>query len=101
MYPHERSLVKRMEGRPFAILGVNSDGSAERLREVLAEHRLPWRSWVDGAPGGPIARAWNVTAWPTVYLIDHEGVIRARDPQELDALVDELVAAAERAPAPR
>jgi hypothetical protein len=25
MYPHERSLVKRLEGQPFALLGVNSD----------------------------------------------------------------------------
>ena len=27
MYPHERSLVKKMEGKPFVLLGVNSDGT--------------------------------------------------------------------------
>ena len=25
MFPYERSLVKRMENRPFALIGVNSD----------------------------------------------------------------------------
>ena len=25
MYPHERSLVKTLEDKPFALLGVNSD----------------------------------------------------------------------------
>jgi len=31
MYPHERSLVQKMEGKPFALIGVNSDqkGRAE------------------------------------------------------------------------
>ena len=24
MYPHERSLVQKMEGKPFALVGVNS-----------------------------------------------------------------------------
>ena len=27
MYPHERSLVKRLEGKPFVLLGINSDDS--------------------------------------------------------------------------
>ncbi len=99
MYPHERSLVARMKDRPFAILGVNSDGSAETLRAILAKNKLPWRNWVDGDTDGPIGRAWNVSAWPTTYLIDHRGVIRGRDAHgaELDRLIDALVLEAERA----
>ena len=31
MYPHERSLVKRLENEPFALIGVNSDTDLERL----------------------------------------------------------------------
>ena len=32
MYPHERSLVKRLENKPFALLGVNSDRDREALK---------------------------------------------------------------------
>jgi hypothetical protein len=35
MYPHERSLVKRLEGKPFALLGINSDPSQKVLKEVI------------------------------------------------------------------
>ena len=28
---------------------------------------------------GPIAKKWNVSAWPTVYLIDAQGVIRYKE----------------------
>ena len=77
MYPHERSLVKKLEGKPFALIGVNSDQSRDQLKKVIADEKMTWRSWFDG-PGtsGPIATAWNVRGWPTLYVIDHKGVIR-------------------------
>jgi hypothetical protein len=93
MYPHERSLVKRLEGKPFALLGVNSDPKP-KLREVMKKENITWRSWWDGGnTDGPIARAWNVTAWPTIYVLDHQGVIRFKGPREhaLDQAVDRLL----------
>ena len=36
MYPHERSLVARMKGKPFTILGVNSD-PAERYKKAVKD----------------------------------------------------------------
>ena len=78
MYPHERSLVKRLEGKPFVILGVNSDPK-DRLKRTIAKEKMTWRSWWDGGKtGGPIAKQWNVSGWPTLYLIDHKGVIRQK-----------------------
>jgi hypothetical protein len=29
MYPHERSLVNRLAGKPFVLLGINSDDDRE------------------------------------------------------------------------
>jgi peroxiredoxin len=96
MYPHERSLVKRMEGKPFALLGINSDPK-DRLREVLKKENITWRSWWDGGDTrGAIAKAWNVKGWPTTYVLDGKGVIRykhVRDKQmdqAVDALLKEL-----------
>ena len=43
MYPHGRSLVKRLDGQPFALIGVNSDPDREALKKRVAEERLTWR----------------------------------------------------------
>jgi hypothetical protein len=100
MYPHERSLVKRLEGKPFALLGVNSDTDKARLKKRLAAEKITWRSFWNGPKGtdGPIAKAWNVRSWPTVYVLDHKGVIRYKGPREkkLDEAVDTLLAEREK-----
>ena len=94
MYPHERSLVKRLAGKPFALIGVNSDEKT-KLKQVLKKENMTWRSWWDGGnTSGPIASQWNVHGWPTIYVLDHKGVIRFKGPREeaLDKAVDELLA---------
>jgi hypothetical protein len=98
MYPHERSLVKNLEGRPFALLGVNSDGKAE-LKKAMEREGITWRSWWDGgSANGPIARQWNVTGWPTIYVIDHKGVIRHKNYRgDLEQVVLPLLKEAEAA----
>ena len=101
MYPHERSLVKKLEGRPFVILGVNSDPK-ERVKQAIKKENLTWRSWWDGGnTSGPIATQWNVEGWPTLYLIDHAGVIRQKwvgspGDKVLDREIETLVKAAEK-----
>ena len=98
MYPHERSLVKRLENKPFALLGINSDPK-ERLREVMKKENITWRSWWDGGnTNGPIARAWNVSGWPTIYILDHKGIIRFKGPrgEAMDKAVDQLLAEMEK-----
>jgi hypothetical protein len=76
MYPHERSLVNKLEGKPFALLGVNSDEDRGALKKVIEKEQITWRSWWDRSTQGPIARKWNVHGWPTVYVLDDKGVIR-------------------------
>src|SRR5829696_4754027 len=98
MYPHERSLVKRLEGKPFALIGINSDPK-NRLRDVLKKENMTWRSWWDGGDtSGPIASKWNVHGWPTTYVLDHKGVIRFKGPREkqLDEAVDQLLSELEK-----
>jgi hypothetical protein len=95
MYPHERSLVKRLEGKPFALVGVNSDASRDVLKKVIADEKMTWRSFFDGQ-GGPIARQWNVSGWPTLYVIDAKGVIREKwlgspGDKVMDETIDKLL----------
>jgi hypothetical protein len=96
MYPHERSLVAKFQGRPFAIVGVNSDDNRDELKKVIIDEKITWRSfWDGGSPDGPIARAWNVDSWPTLYLIDHNGNVIGQD--FTDASIEKAVKAAEAA----
>ena len=95
MYPHERSLVKRLADKPFVLLGVNSDDSRDEVKKVIDKNQLTWRSWWDaGSTDGPIQTAYNVSHWPTIYVLDHEGVIRYVDVREkaLDEAIDKLLA---------
>ena len=79
MHEHGRSLVKKLEGKPFVIVGVNSDSDRAKVQERAAKKGPSWRSfWDGGSLNGPIQNQWNIQAWPTMYLIDHRGVIVGR-----------------------
>jgi hypothetical protein len=103
MYPHERSLVKKMEGKPFALLGINSDRSKGDLKQTMEKEKMTWRSWWDGgSTRGPIATTWRVQGWPTLYVLDHKGVIRHKwvgSPGDsvLDQAIEKLVKQAQLA----
>ena len=93
MYPHERSLVKKLEGKPFVILGVNSDPK-EHLKQVIKKESMTWRSWWDGGDTeGPIQKAWNIHSWPTTFVLDGKGVIRFKDvrDQQMEDAVEALL----------
>ncbi len=47
------------------------------MLQVEQSGAVTWRSWSDGQHG-PIAKQWNVTSWPTLYLIDPQGNIRSK-----------------------
>lgn len=78
-YPYQRLMMELYKEQPFAVLSVNSD-TLEVAKKAKVEKNLTYRSWWDGdqkeTTKGPIATAWNVTAWPTIYLLDHKGAIR-------------------------
>jgi hypothetical protein len=96
MYPHERSLVKQLADKPFALIGVNSDPELDKIRETVKEQNLSWRSFWNGpqGTGGPISAQWNVSGWPTIYILDKDGVIRYKNVQgrAMDAAITKLLA---------
>jgi hypothetical protein len=97
MFPHERSLVKRMANKPFVLLGVNTDKDKNMVKQSNRKEQITWRSWFDGgSTSGPIARLYKVQGYPTLYLIDGKGIIRQKflgnpGDKRLDELIDKLV----------
>ena len=98
MYPHERSLVKQLADKPFALIGVNSDGDLDKLRETVKEKNITWRSFWNGpnGTGGPISTKWGVSGWPTIYVLDAKGVIRYKNVRgdAMDRALETLLAEA-------
>ena len=96
MVPHHRALVKRLKGKPFVLLGVNGDEDREQASKAMTAEGMSWPSiWNGGQAGGVVAK-FGVRSWPTLYLIDAQGIIRYRNVyfETLDKAVDKLVAEA-------
>lgn len=74
--PHEKALVERMKGRPFVLIGVSGDNDREKAKAVSVKQGVNWRSFWPGGPKRGIPLEWGVSSWPTVYVIDANGVIR-------------------------
>jgi uncharacterized protein (TIGR03067 family) len=98
MVPHEKSLVDRLRNKPFELIGVNGDIEPERLKQGIQKYNITWRSFQNKAgKSQAISKKWNIGGWPTLYLIDQQGIIRDRwtdtvPPEELNRAVDALMA---------
>ena len=105
LVPEERALTERMKSKPFAMVGINGDGILADARRAVEHEKMTWPSFWNGkdGPDGPISSAWNVSGWPTVYVIDAGGIIRfkfegygASTSNMLNGSVDELMKKLER-----
>ena len=104
MWPHERSLVKNLADKPFAVIGVNiSEPNPVALKKLVEKENLTWRSFSDprtNEGSGAIAKKWNLAGTPTIYIIDYKGVIRHKwlggaPAKIIDNAVEKLVHEAE------
>jgi thiol-disulfide isomerase/thioredoxin len=78
MIPHEREMVERLKGKPFVLVSISADAKKETLTDFLKTEKMPWTHWWNGAEGG-IVEDWDVSYYPTIYVLDAQGVIRHRD----------------------
>ena len=87
--------MQKFKSKPFTIVGVNSDAK-ENLQAIIKDKTILWPTFFDGGNTfGPISTNWNVKGWPTLYLLDKEGRIRAKpdfNGESLDADIGKLLA---------
>ncbi len=77
---------------------AGGDEDRAKAKSVAAKEGMTWRSFWNERPHGPISVKWGVSQWPTVYVIDANGVIRNNDSlrgERLDKAVELLVKEAE------
>lgn len=94
LIPHERELVEKFRDAPFVLIGVNSDADRDALKKSIVQHRINWRSFWCGEEGplSPLAIDWGIRSWPTLFLIDSQGTICAKNLQgkKLEEKISEL-----------
>jgi hypothetical protein len=86
--------VKRLQSQPFALVGINSDGDADKVKGILKDQEITWRQAIDGSTSGPLATRWNIKSWPSIFVVDAKGVIRYKNVREkaMDDAIDTLLA---------
>jgi thiol-disulfide isomerase/thioredoxin len=100
LIPHEKRVVERFDRNRFAIVGVNSDADLKAAREAVKQHEISWRSFRNGREGAErISERWHILGYPTLYLLDANGIVRKRwignpPPDDLEATIERLIAAA-------
>jgi thiol-disulfide isomerase/thioredoxin len=96
MIPHSKKLVERMKDKPFALISISFDAKKETVTKFLKDNEMPWVHWFNGEEG-PIGKDLEIQFFPTIYVVDANGVIRYKNlrDKKLDKAVDELVKEAE------
>lgn len=92
--PHLQKLAETFREQPFEVFAFSLDDNLEAIENVMKIRRMPGVvAWAGEEPGKSAAEAYNVQVLPTMYLLDREGVIRARDPEvdKLESLIETLV----------
>lgn len=92
MIPHERGMVARLKDKPFALVSISVDEQKETLTDFLASEKMPWTHWWNGSEG-KIIEALDVSHYPTIFVLDAKGVIRAKEVrgEALEEMVNKLL----------
>ncbi|MEK6407383.1 MAG: redoxin domain-containing protein [Acidobacteriota bacterium] len=75
--PSLRALHRRYEKeQSFVMIAISSDREVETWRAFTAKNQMVWPQYRDR--DSKVQRAFEVRAFPTYIVIDHEGIIRYR-----------------------
>lgn len=75
-----RQMVDELKDQPFAFIGINTDKMTQaEFVERAQKEGINFRNALMGSTSNELSRRWNVTYYPTIYVIDANGVIRFKD----------------------
>ena len=95
MIPHQLKMVEKLKNEPFQLISISLDEEVSTVTKFQQKTKMPWVNWHNGKTGGVIDD-WGITQYPTVLILDREGIIRHRSngamkDVELDAIVNHLL----------
>ncbi len=78
--PNIVSVYQDYRDKGFTVVGVSLDTSKSRWTQAIADDQLDWTQISHLQRfRGPIARSFNITAIPSSFLVDENGVIIAKN----------------------
>ena len=74
--PQIKQLVDDFRDQPVIVLGMNHDAKVENARVVVDKLKLNYVSLRDGEDESAISKKYSIGGWPTLVILDGDGVIR-------------------------
>lgn len=75
--PELRQMHQKYSQNPsFVLISISSDRDEDVWREFTEKYKMVWPQYRD--KNRRIQRAFEITAFPTYVIIDHEGIVRHR-----------------------
>lgn len=74
--PQIKQLTDDFSGQEVAILGMNSDDNLDDARFVIDRLKLNYATLKNGEAADRINSKYKIRGWPTLVVIDRNGVVR-------------------------
>ncbi len=75
--PNFKSQYEQYKDKGFQVVSISADTDKSAWLKALEEEQTPWPNDIDGDKG--ICNLYKVSYYPTVYLLDSEGKVIAKD----------------------
>ena len=60
----------------FQVIGINTDRDPDDYAKKAKDSEVTWRNAWCGSPGGGLPAVFGIQAFPTLILVDKDGVAR-------------------------
>ena len=76
-FPHLKELYSKTDRAKFEIIGIAGRSSFDGIRKLIDQHEIPWPQ-IFSDETNKIIEKYEIRAYPTVFLIDTDGIIIAK-----------------------
>ena len=72
--PGLKKIQAKFKDEPFVILGISADRNRGEWQSFIVGNSLKWHHYLDER--GALSRSFNIEAFPSYLLLDHDGIVR-------------------------
>ncbi len=95
--PAIREVNNKYAKRGLQVISISLDKSVPQCRAYIQNYKMDWVHVCDGDGAPQLTRLYGVRGIPAMFLIDEDGVYRARlNKSNLDAEIEKLIKALEK-----